>query len=207
MSKETDPSLYESGFDRIEGDRYWTDPWVTQALLDTYKPRWGTIWEPACGRGDIVRVLLENKPKGKFITGVVASDVDMSEFITRPNFDVSPFTHNFLTEDFNPGADSIVTNPPFGRNAQKFVERALAQPVRIVAMLLRSEFRSGKTRKHLFGDNPTYVGEIVLTSRPRWDWWFRDRPEASPRHNFSWFVWDNNKHLLNESWQRFHYRR
>jgi hypothetical protein len=61
-----------------------------------------------------------------------------------------------------------------------------------VAMLLRSEFKSGKSqrRREKFGACMDYWGELVLTTRPRWDYGDPDAPEdASPRHNFSWFIW------------------
>jgi hypothetical protein len=59
-----------------------------------------------------------------------------------------------------------------------------------MAMLLRSEFKSGKSRKAIFGDCEHYMGELVLTTRPRWDYGDPDAPEnAAPRHNFSWFLW------------------
>jgi predicted RNA methylase len=135
---------------------------------------------------------------------VIATDLDPSEYDAQDNVCKKL---DFLEGPMQQHAwiDAIVTNPPFGSDAQKFVERALEYDVMTVSMLLRSEFRSGKTRRHLFGDCPMYAGEIVLTSRPRWDWWFRDKPKASPRHNFSWFVWDM-RHLNKTPYQRFHYK-
>ena len=50
--------LGEAGFQRIEGDRYFTEPWVTRALLSRVK-FYDPIWEPACGRGDMADVLTE----------------------------------------------------------------------------------------------------------------------------------------------------
>jgi hypothetical protein len=85
--------------------------------------------------------------------------------------------------------DAIITNPPFGKKAEAFVRKAskATQSVRYMAFLLRSEWKHGSKRLDLFEPGSHYAGEIVLTWRPRWDWWFRDKPEASPRHNFSWF--------------------
>jgi len=197
VSKDSDPSLYESKYERTTLDRYWTDPWITRALLQ-HHPLGFFVWEPAAGRGDMSNVLLAT---GR---NVVATDLDPSEYDAQDNVCKKlDFLHG-PTQDHG-WIDAIVTNPPFGKDAQKFVERALEYDVMTVAMLLRSEFRSGKTRRHLFGDCPMYAGEIVLTTRPLWDWWFRDKPEASPRHNFSWFVWDM-RYLNKIPYQRFHYK-
>lgn len=187
MSKELDPALYESNYERTEGDRYWTEPWVTRALMETYlDDRIGSgVWEPAVGRGDIQREL------EKHYYRVFGSDIDISEspegsveidFFTGPIPELYPLT------------GGIVSNPPYNL-AQEFIEKALEYSEKldlpVVAMLLRSEFKHAKSRAHLFGPGSGYACEVVLTTRPRWDWWFRDTPKASPRHNFSWFIWDS----------------
>jgi hypothetical protein len=80
--------------------------------------------------------------------------------------------------------------------SERFVRTALSYETK-VAMLLRSEFASAGGRDDLFCDEAGYAFEVKLTSRPRWDWWFRDKPKSSPRHNYSWFVWD--KEWLNNN--------
>lgn len=191
---DDDPALYMSEFERTPKDRYWTDAWVTAALLEMYDiPE--KVWEPAAGRGDMVRVLVDHGHD------VIASDIDMSEF--DPSL-CECSQDDFLTAKLIPRyIDAVVTNPPYNL-AQKFVEHSLELQIPVIAMLLRSEFKHAKRRKHLFGRCSRYLGEIVLTSRPRWDWWFRIKPEASPRHNFSWFIWDNIPDST--QLQRFHYR-
>src|SRR5690242_1329414 len=58
----------EAGYARRERDAYFTEPWVTRALLDavllTRPPSWSspsqcTVWEPACGDGRMARVIAE----------------------------------------------------------------------------------------------------------------------------------------------------
>lgn len=198
-----DPAMLGSRFERILGDRYWTEPWVTRALLQCVGVP-SPVWEPAAGRGDIVRVLTE---AGKV---VLASDVDMSEFDTscaqRAEGDFLQWSGGV------PRVQAIVTNPPYDR-AQEFVEQALTlmempgEDVRFAAFLLRSEFCHARSRRHLFGECPHYAQEILLTRRPRWDWWFRDRPQQSPRHNFSWFLWVRNYDEIFSAHptQQFHY--
>jgi hypothetical protein len=202
MSFQTDPKLYESGFARLDKDRYWTDPWLTRALLDTVSVPRGTVWEPAAGRGDIVSVLLE------YGMDVVASDIDLSEFDASL---CASHVGDFLDEVPDSSVSCIITNPPYNQPrgvAEKFVRRAVDMMsftnVEFVAVLLRSEFCRAKGRRAIFGDCPNYYGEVVLTKRPRWDWWFREYPESGPRHNFSWFVWTRH-HRQVPSVQMFHY--
>ena len=185
MSVDTDPALYASGYERMENERYWTEPWVTGALLRRLGPRYSPVWEPAAGRGDMARVLMNHDLE------VVASDVDMSEFDVEG---CAAWKHDFLRDDpLFLVPPMVITNPPYGGGdrhmSEKFVHRALGfEEVRVVAMLLRSEFKSAGRRRDLF-EHDSFAYEIVLTSRPRWDWWFRDKPKNAPRHNFSWFVW------------------
>ncbi len=197
MSKATDPSLYESNFARMDGDRYWTQPWLTKALMDTVVIP-ARVWEPAAGRGDIVQTLRS------FGRDVLASDVDMSEYVVEEpdnamvcDFLQTSYPPRMVSEGELVPPQAIITNPPYNQPrgiSDQFVRHAVNllgehEEIRLVAMLLRSEFCKAKTRRDLFGECRDYWGEIVLTTRPRWDWWFRDKPEASPRHNFSWFIW------------------
>ena len=204
MAISDDPSLYGSNFERMEGDRYWTEPWLTRALLESVDVP-SLVWEPAAGRGDISRVLED------FGHDVIATDIDMSECVT-PGHELDFLKTVTLPKMGEVKVNGIVTNPPYNVPqgvAVKFVEHATFllsdNPELIfVAMLLRSEFCNAKTRRHLFGECGHYWGEIVLTKRPRWDWWFRDAPLASPRHNFSWFIWQRN--CVGPARQIFHYK-
>ena len=186
MSVESDPALYKSNFERTENDRYWTENWITYALLDSGIGPIAdahNIWEPACGRGDMAMPLIMEGFE------VFASDIDPSEY---PENLGNSREINFLKIDSPPQSslNCIVTNPPFSKEADLFLRNALSMDqITYVAFLLRAEFGHGGRRKDLF-ELDSFAGEVKLTSRPRWDWWFRDKPKASPRHNFSWFVWD-----------------
>jgi hypothetical protein len=190
---EHDPAMIRSNFDRREKDKYYTAPWVTEALMSeqTFKDvlipidDQFDIWEPAAGRGDMVDVLFKH------------SDFIIGSDLLPDREDIEKF--DFLNEgyrilDKHP-VYSIITNPPYDK-AEEFVRTSLAmidaEEVGAVAMLLRSEFKHARTRRDIFGDYPFYMGELVLTKRPRWDWWYEPEPgevRHSPRHNFSWFVW------------------
>jgi len=185
LTAKTDPSLYSSGFERNALDRYWTGAQEAAAIARRIPAGVTTIWEPCAGRGDLVKVLQD------FGYQTFASDIDLSEFdpsiCQAEQCDFLKDTPEFVTFE---QIDMIVTNPPFRDNAERVVRRALEyQNIRAFAFLLRSEWNSAKSRVDLFEDQP-FMKEIILTWRPRWDWWFRDKPEASPRHTFSWMVWD-----------------
>lgn len=197
--------MTRSNYPRREGDRYWTEPWVTRALVRAVPEMFregGFFWEPACGRGDMVSVLHES---GR----VVASDVDMSDF----EYDDAPthetYEHDFLADQGDNYAlmtinslHAVVTNPPYGRRAVQFAEmvHALIADHSLTAdryssnmwgaLLLRTEFSSAAGRTHLFRDSPYFRREVRLLRRPRWDdWRSGEPPKAAPRHNYSWYVW------------------
>lgn len=210
MSKANDPQLFSSGYERNRLDRYWTHPWMTQTLVREmsaihYKIP-GVIWECAAGRGDMSRAFKECD------FDVYSSDIDMSEFDKKigPGHECS-FLDEFQVPE---GVESIITNPPYNEPwrgiSNDFIRHGLSffdQGVEFMAMLLRSEFRCGKSRNDMFGDCAHYMGELVLTTRPRWDYGDPNAPEnAAPRHNFSWFLWRKNYRIdLNPSIQLFSY--
>lgn len=169
-----DPALYSSGYERIERDAYYTPAWCTEVLLQHVKFN-EVIWECAAGTRAMSRVLEAGGYK------VVSSDIEtvMGTVRTIDFLNLREPLHQF---------DDIVTNPPF-KYAKGFVEQALAlteYKIGKVAMLLRNEWDSAATRQHLFGKCPQFALKLVLTRRPKW---FADN-KASPRHNFSWFIWD-----------------
>lgn len=195
--------LGESGFARLELDSYWTQPWVTEALLDRVSfPR--HVLEPAAGRGDMVEVL---KARGYQVQARDVKDwgcpgVRVDDFLTTgpalPLPDVA-----FAGKRF-----AVVTNPPYA-HAEAFIAKALELTEvagGMVAMLLRNEFDSGQSdrgegpRRALIADHPAFDAKLTLTRRPRWDWHLpakkpgeeRHGPQQrqSPRHNFAWLIWD-----------------
>src|SRR5215471_15192597 len=62
-------SQRNSGYERKNLDAYATPSWVTEALVGFIVARPGSIWEPACGTGEMVEVL-----KRDFV--VLATDID-----------------------------------------------------------------------------------------------------------------------------------
>jgi hypothetical protein len=158
-----------SGYVRRDRDDYPTPSWVTHALVP-HLPGGGRVkvWEPAAGSGAMVRALAEHD-----IFDIEATDITDG--------------HDFLKQGPPLGLQAIVTNPPYAL-ATEFIDRALAliPADGFAAMLLRADFDSAKTRRHLFADCRLFSKKIVLTKRIRWI----EGSTGSPSFNHAWYVWD-----------------
>lgn len=188
-------SQRQSGYERKALDFYATPAWVTESMLGFIQTRPGSIWEPAAGNGQMVRILTE---RFLVLATDVAGGVDFLAAKTLPD----------------PSIRGICTNPPY-KDGAAFCEQALrlTKPFGgFVAMLLRVDFDSGRTRAHLFADCPAWSRKIVLTQRIKWfDGPVPCRPcgasgkvdgqkcrpckgagqvEHSPSENHAWFLWD-----------------
>jgi hypothetical protein len=156
-----------SGYQRLADDEYETPAWVTQILLPHLAPS-RRIWDPSDGPGS--KIALALRQKGFKITAT------NDDFLTKTNLP-------------QPDINTIITSPPYGPNGRAacaFIEHAL-ELVPWVAMLLRIDFDSGKTRAPLFGDSPFFAGKITLLDRITWF----ERPEApGPSDNHAWFLWN-----------------
>src|SRR5690606_6095380 len=131
---------------REKDDFYPTWPAATAALL-TRERFDGPIWEPACGEGDMSRVL-----------EAAGYDVISTDLVDRgygePRVD-------FLME-WEPRAPNIVTNPPFGL-AREFVDKALMLTTGKVAMFLRLAFLESIERGVWLPTTP--LARIYIMSR------------------------------------------
>lgn len=145
------------------------------------------LWEPACGAGNIVRVLRESG-RHCFATDIVdrgCPDSHIDDFL--PLLGVAP-----LKVEGEGGYDAIVTNPPFSR-AAAFVDRALLY-VPDVYMLLRLNFLEGGQRDPVRdrilnpggGLRKVYPFRERLPMMHREGW---DGPEAGSKVTHAWFCW------------------
>jgi hypothetical protein len=166
-----------SGYERKPSEFYETPAWVTEAVVPYL--RGGPIWEPAAGGGTMLKVL-----RTRFLS--FGSDIE-------------PAAHgihelDFLAADTRActpkSCGAIVTNPPYSM-APEFCRHALKMMGPVagqVAMLLRVDFDSGKTRRDLFQDNPAWAKKIVLLDRIEW---FEPEPgKGGPSENHAWYLWD-----------------
>ena len=173
-------SQRNSSYDRKPRDHYATPSWCTQMILP-YIPDDSVVWEPACGSGAMTRVLSTVFP-------VISTDIE-------PGVDHAPLDFFACSEVLRLDGrkpNVIVTNPPYD-SSPKFVEHALdlMRPVGgMVFMLMRVDWDSAKTRRHLFADCKAWGTKIVLTKRIMW---FQPTPGStgkSPSENHCWMVWD-----------------
>ena len=160
-----------SGYERQPDDVYETPPWVTQVVAPYLRKHCLCLWDPANGPASKIACVLRNE-----------------------GFHVSATNDNFLDRTSRPSSrvDGICTNPPYGiggRLACQFIAHAL-ELVPSVAMLLRIDFDSGKTRTHLFRDCTSFERKIVLLDRIVW---FEREGAPGPSENHAWFVW-NRRH-------------
>src|SRR5262245_22372685 len=171
------------------GDCYDTPEEAVYALLEVEKlPR--VIWEPACGTGNIVRVLR------KLGYEVVATDLNNRG--CPDSYDRIDF---LLPAKFE--CDAIVTNPPF-QLAQKFVERALERAP-LVMMLLRVAFMESTRRTHILEDAGlarihVFAKRLPMMHRAGWE-----GRKANSGMCFAWFVWQRG-HKGPAAIDRIHWR-
>jgi hypothetical protein len=161
----------ERGFDLYE-----TPAVAVEALLRVEQiPH--RIWEPAAGRGAIVRVLRDHGH------AVIASDIH--------NYGNLHFVSDFLAQERLPaGCEAIVTNPPF-RLAEEFVAHAL-ELAPLVIMLLRLAFLESERRCRILegrGLARVHVFRKRLPMMHRDQWVGR---KANSGMAFAFFVWDRN---------------
>jgi hypothetical protein len=160
-------SAQQNQLGRAEHDYYPTPVDVTRALLPEISDFPSPIWEPACGDGAIAREL----ERGGFT--VIGTDIAHQSY--------GEGGIDFLTQKTR-RADAIVTNPPFGKLASRFIEHALALEVPYMAMLLNVNFWHAKARTALFNRRrPDAI--LPLTWRPDFT------GSARPYFNCIWTVW------------------
>jgi DNA polymerase len=158
-------------------DLYETPPEATRALLRVEQIPHG-VWEPAAGRGAIVRLL---RDAGH---AVIASDIQDYDFPLH-------FVRNFLTTTEVPaGTEIILTNPPY-QLAAEFVAHALQLCPRVVMLCRLAFFESERrsaildrgqlARIHVFSDR------LPMMHRDGWA-----GRKATNSIAFAWFVWDRN---------------
>lgn len=161
---------------RRKADYYATPEICLHALFQMWTPPPGTIWEPACGEGNLVKYLLHNNYP------VFASDAFDYEGVDYEK-------KNFLHYDSPPpGVSCIITNPPYGSenttNAESFITKAASLQLKAFALLLKANYWSAKTRIPLFLNNtPKHI--FQLTWRP--DFLQKDNPTM----DVCWNVWES----------------
>ncbi len=145
-------------------DEYQTPPHALEPLMPHLDSRWH-IWEPACGKGNIVQVLTDG---GWMVTGTdILGGVNFCEW--QPT-----------------GWDAIVTNPPY-RYKQEFLERAYALGKPFAFLMPLTTLETEK-RQRLFRDNGLEL--ILMPKRVNFE-----TPSGNGRGAWfatAWFTWGLN---------------
>jgi hypothetical protein len=158
-------------------DLYETPECATRALLAVESLPQGTVWEPACGPGAIVRVLR-----------AAGHQVYATDLVNYGSADQDEHRVDFLMEFAAPEIASIVTNPPF-KLAAEFVRHALLLCPRVY-MFLRLAFLESEGRSDILEGGQlrrVYVFRERLPMMHRAGW---VGTRASSRMAFAWFCWD-----------------
>ena len=169
-------TITASKYARRENDLYQTEPWATEALLRHFPVRGLMVWEPAAGNHLMADVLREAG------ANVFTSDIATYDRAHDVHCD---FLIDLRSQRYP--CDAIITNPPYGkgnRDAVRFAELALERCDGLVALLLTAKFDFGKTRVHLFRDNPRFVAKIALLDRLSWT---LDGQTGTEDH--AWYIW------------------
>lgn len=171
-------TVVASNFARRENDLYSTEAWATEALLRRFPVADLDVWEPAAGQHMLADALKAGGAYRVWTSDIVEYDRphdQLFDFLSGPLG-----SHRF---------DAIITNPPYGkgnRDAVLFAEHALARCEHLVALLLTAKFDFGKTRRHLFADNPRFRAKIALLDRISWA-----GNGATGTEDHAWYVWES----------------
>lgn len=162
--------------EREENDFYSTDPKALELFLKNFKLH-KAIWEPACGKGHLSKVLLEQG------YDVFSSDlIDRGYGETGIDF-LQTIAEGDLTMD-------ILTNPPY-KYAKEFVEHSLKVVAEgyYVIMFLKIQFLEGQKRGELFKKYPPKY--VYVNSRRQICYINGDMSKkmSSPTC-YCWFVWE-----------------
>lgn len=173
-------TVVASNFARAENDLYQTEAWATEAFLRRFPMDGYLVWEPAAGAHAMADVLRKS--------GAAVWTSDIARY-GREHDEILDFLSGFVSPMLNGRfrPDAIVTNPPYGkgnRDAVRFCELALERCKGNVAMLLTAKFDFGKTRHHLFRDNPRFMAKINLVDRISW----AGNGETGTEDH-AWYVW------------------
>lgn len=164
-----------SNYAPVANNFYQTEPWATEVLLRHFPVSGLKVWEPAAGNHLMADVLKQR--------GAVVSTSDIVTYEREHDT-----IRDFLNAPYaGPIFDAIITNPPYGkgnRMAVRFAELALERCGGMVALLLTAKFDFGKTRRHLFQDNPRFMAKIALLDRISW----AGNGETGTEDH-AWYVW------------------
>lgn len=169
-------------------DYYVELPWCSERLFRTIAFT-GTIVDPACGSGNIVRAARAYRAT---VTTEPSIGKVLGYDIVKRCRECNEVLENFLDTDYE--TDNIVSNPPF-RLCKKpdfaFVRKALDTATDRVALLLPLPWMTGADKQKFLEQTPL-AQVLVLTPRPS----MPPGPVVEAGENlgggtedFAWFIW------------------
>lgn len=159
--------------DREENDFYPTPSYAVEELLKR-ENFIGSIWECACGEGDISKVF---KNKG--------FEVISTDLINRGYGKQLDFLQSDLV------ADNIVTNPPY-KLGLDFVLKAKKQGRNKVAMFLKTVWLESDARYEMFQDTEFPLKTIYQFSKRISLYKNGKKMKNSGMIAYAWYVWDKD---------------
>ena len=182
--------VYDAKSDRELFDFYVTPPKAVRLLLQVENFD-GICYEPCCGNGMISKTLEDNG------FDVISSDIQSGEHVYgEKNVD-------FLKLEYLDGIDNIITNPPYGKEAELFIKKSKEIANKKIAMLLRLQYLESKGRNDLLNDKTFPLSKIIVFS-DRIDTFKYSKikgltfeeidklPTNKGMIAYCWFIWDKN---------------
>jgi len=182
MSKlETATRLVGDSKERVRADFYPTPGWAVEALLQR-ENFVGSCWEPACGKGDISKVLMNS--------GYDVYSTDLLDYgFGIP--DVDFLNENSMFSETHKKVDNIITNPPFNI-AIEFINTSKRFADDKIAMFLKTTFLEGVERQIMWKDKQFPFKKMYQFSR-RVSFGKEDKTHKNGgMMAFAWFVWDKS---------------
>ena len=147
-------------WERIAEDFYVEPEWCSRRLFE-HVGFSGSVYDPACGLGRIVRAAREEGYES-FGTDITKRSPDCGSEVDFLSCQRGQLPVNANSRFFS--IPSVVCNPPF-KLAEAFVKRALQIAEYEVAMLLPTTWRSGDSRSRWLEATPL-AAVLDLTPRP-----------------------------------------
>lgn len=165
---------HDSGYEKIDKDRYQTPRWVVEAACEHINIRGKVLWEPFCAQGQISEALLALGAAKVLSTdiedcGYPVGDLASGGFLGTYDF-VSDVPPPVGPSEF----EGIFSNPPYGdrgKLAEEIIRRGLKMienSSRFMCLLLPADFDSASTRYELFEGSAAFLGKITLRKRIKW---------------------------------------
>ncbi|KNY18527.1 hypothetical protein AKG11_03515 [Shinella sp. SUS2] len=169
------------------GDNLYETPPEAMHVLLALERFSATVWEPACGRGAISRLLED--------AGYAVVLSDLNDYSTADANGELQAVIDF--RDTKPGegeCHDIVSNPPYGDTMNAFIAHALrVHKPRKMALLLNINAYFGfedADRNFIMKACPpariiAHAHRLPMMHRDGWD-----GPKASSQMNTAWFIWE-----------------